>query len=70
MKDWVNVFKTGNIIDAELIKSVLLDHGIEAIIVNKIDSSYLIFGEATVYCPPEEAEEAKVIVKQTQSQHE
>ncbi len=70
MKDWVNVFKTGNIIDAELIKSVLLGHGIEAIIVNKIDSSYLFFGEATVFCPPEEAEEAKNIIKLTQEPHE
>ncbi len=70
MADWINVFKTSNIIDAEMMKAVLSDYGIESVIVNKIDSSLLIFGEATVYCPPEFAEEAKQVIRSNQIAHE
>ncbi len=66
MKNWVNVFKTGRLVDAELIKTILIDHGIDAVVVNRIDSS-ILFGEATVYCPQEHETEAKQIIKTTKS---
>ncbi|MBC7384138.1 MAG: DUF2007 domain-containing protein [Bacteroidia bacterium] len=69
MRDWIKVFKTGNIIDAELTKTILIDHGIDAVIVNKIDRS-LNFGEATVFCPPADADLAEMIIKQNQIVHE
>ncbi len=67
MKNWINVYKTGRLIDAELIKTILIDHQIDAVVINKIDSSYL-FGEAIVYCQPQNEEAAKEIIKNTLTQ--
>ncbi|GAB1447136.1 MAG: DUF2007 domain-containing protein [Bacteroidetes bacterium] len=50
MSDWVPVFRTGDNLKAELVKTFLIDEGINAIIVNKIDSAYPIFGMAEVHC--------------------
>lgn len=50
MSEWVAVFKTGDNLKAEMVKTFLLDEGINAIIVNKIDSAYPIFGMAEVHC--------------------
>lgn len=67
MKNWVNVYKTGRLIDAELVRTILIDHGIDAVVVNKIDSS-ILFGEAIVYCQPNNVIEAKEIIKNTFNQ--
>ena len=69
MNDWIKIYKTGRLIDAELIKTILIDHGIEAIVVNQIDSS-ILFGEAKVYCQPQNEEEAREIIKNTFTNHE
>jgi hypothetical protein len=53
MVGWVRIYKSTNAIDAEMVKAMLIDQGIEAVVINKIDSSYL-FGEASVYCKNEE----------------
>lgn len=57
MEGWVRVYKSTNSIDAEMVKAMLIDQGIEAVVINKIDSSYL-FGEASVYCRNEEEADA------------
>ena len=53
MEGWVRIYKSTNAIDAEMVKAMLIDQGIEAVVINKIDSSYL-FGEASVYCKNED----------------
>lgn len=45
--NWVKVFSTGKPWQAEMAKQILSDNGIEAIVINQQDSSYLI-GEAHV----------------------
>ena len=39
-KGWVQVYATNKLFQAEIFKRVLADHEIEAVIINKMDSSY------------------------------
>jgi len=52
MEGWVRVYKSTNAIEAEMVKAMLIDQDVEAVVINKIDSSYF-FGEASVYCKNE-----------------
>jgi hypothetical protein len=45
MSNWQTVFKTTVLHQAEIVKSVLHDLDIRSVIVNKKDSSYLVFGQ-------------------------
>ncbi|MCK4854138.1 MAG: DUF2007 domain-containing protein, partial [Bacteroidales bacterium] len=38
-KDWVQIYSTDKMFQAEILKQVLADHEIEAVIINKMDSS-------------------------------
>jgi hypothetical protein len=48
MENWVKVFKSTNAIEAEMVKDMLQENDIEAVVINKIDRS-LNFGEASVW---------------------
>jgi hypothetical protein len=41
-KDWIVVYRTGELHRAEMAKQMLQQNGIEAVIMNQKDSSYLI----------------------------
>lgn len=58
MNNWQIVFSTPYTYAAEVVKNKLEDAGIISIIVNKIDSSYLSFGLAEVYCLKQDVEKA------------
>lgn len=60
--DWVIVFSTPQIWEAELIKSILQQNNIECISLNKRDSSYLI-GEVEIYVSNTNALMAKQIIQ-------
>ncbi len=62
-EDWVEIYKTSNVIDAEMVKAMLADQGIEAVVLNQIDSSF-IFGKAIVYCKAEDESFAKTFIQQ------
>jgi hypothetical protein len=62
-KDWVIVFTTPQIWEAELIKGVLQQNNIECISLNKRDSSYLI-GEVEIYVSTADSFAAKQIIQQ------
>jgi hypothetical protein len=51
--NWVKVYTASNPIEAEIIIAMLYENGIEAVEMNKRDSSYLSFGAIEVYCPAE-----------------
>lgn len=59
---WTLVYTTNRIGQPELIKHQLEAEGIEAVVINKQDSSYH-FGSAEVYVRNEDAEQAYVILK-------
>jgi hypothetical protein len=52
MKDWSVIYKTKNSSRAEIVKGVLVESGINAVIVNKSDSSLpLSHGQLEILVP-------------------
>jgi len=62
-KNWIQVYSTNQMFQAELFKQVLEDHKIEAVILNKKDSSYK-FGEIEVYVKNDNVMKAKMLAKE------
>jgi len=48
-KNWVKIYKSSNFYQSEIVKQMLLQHHIEAVLMNKQDSSYRSFGDVEVY---------------------
>lgn len=63
MNDWITIFETDQLYQAEMIKGMLSDNSIEAVILNQKDSSYQIFGTIKVMVPEELQEKAREIIK-------
>ena len=63
-KDWIKIYRTGDLYRAELAKKVIEENGIDAVIMNQKDSSYLTFGEIEVLVKPEDEEKAKKLIKE------
>lgn len=59
--DWVTVYSTSKLFEAELVQSILTENEIECVLINKQDSSYL-FGEIEVCVPTEDAFSAKQLI--------
>ncbi|MDZ4667508.1 MAG: DUF2007 domain-containing protein [bacterium] len=64
MIGWVHVYKTSSAIDAEIVKDMLIDMGIDAVVVNQIDRSYTFFGEAKVFCREADEAQARLFINQ------
>jgi hypothetical protein len=56
--NWAKVFSTHSIYAAEIVAGNLESEGINAVVINKQDSSYG-FGEAEVFVHTEDAERAR-----------
>ncbi|MCK4746536.1 MAG: DUF2007 domain-containing protein [Bacteroidales bacterium] len=63
-KGWIIAYTTNQEFQAEIFKEVLRDHGIEAQILNKMDSSYRSFGDIEVYVPDTHILKAKMLAKE------
>lgn len=63
MDNWTSVFETDQLYKAELIKDILCNNNIDAVILNQKDSSYTSFGEIYVMVSQEEKEKAEGIIK-------
>lgn len=61
-KGWVKVYSTPRLHEAEIVKAILEDNEIPAVIFNKKDSSYLDFGEIEVYVKNTDALNAAGII--------
>ena len=48
-KNWINIFSSANLIEVEIVKQMLNQNNITAIILNKQDSSYNMFGSIDLY---------------------
>ena len=55
MDGWVKVFTSGDRFSVELVKGMLSENNIEAIIMDKCDSAYGIFGDVELYVSTENA---------------
>ncbi|MGK7391447.1 MAG: putative signal transducing protein [Candidatus Cyclobacteriaceae bacterium M2_1C_046] len=62
MTTWKSVYKTKERYKAEIVKDVLEDHGISAVMVNKQDSSYVIIGELEIHVPVDNVMQAIKII--------
>ncbi len=60
-KNWIKIYSTGVNYKAELLKGLLIENEIEAIIINKKDSIYL-FGELELYVHIDDVIKAKHIL--------
>ncbi len=59
---WEPIFSSSKPYQSEIVKDLLLDEEIPAVVINKQDSSYLAFGEIEVYVHREDILKAKLIV--------
>ena len=48
-KNWVRIYKSTNYYQSEIVKQMLVQHAVEAVLLNRQDSSYLNFGNVEVY---------------------
>ena len=62
--DWIKIYTSNNSYQASLVTTILKDHEIEVVELNKRDSSYLNFGEVELYIHPKHFDEAiEIIIK-------
>lgn len=59
----VLLYASDKLYQAELVRDLLAENGIESELLNKIDSLFLI-GEAEVYVDPEDEERAKHLISE------
>lgn len=48
-KNWIKIFTSTNYYQAEIVKQVLTENQIDAVLLNKQDSSHRTFGNIEVY---------------------
>ena len=61
--DWTLVHKTTNTFRAELLRNELENQEIKAILINRKDSMYPLFGQANLYVEARNADIARVILE-------
>ena len=63
MKDWICIYTSKNLQNAEMIKSLLSFNEINSVVVNKQDSSYM-FGDYEIYVNRDDVVKAKFVLKE------
>lgn len=63
-KGWVSVFCSSDEYLVSIAKDLLENMGIESVVLNHKDSSYLLWGEAEVYVTDQNEAQAREILKQ------
>ena len=61
-KGWIKLFATTDFYKAEIIRQALTEQGINAVILNKRDSSYGLFGQVELFAHQDDQEEARRII--------
>lgn len=61
MEDWISIYSTNNSFEAELVHGKLENAGLESVVMNKQDSSYL-FGEIEIYVHEQDSKQALNII--------
>jgi hypothetical protein len=65
MNEWFKLYSTRNYAEANIIKGMLEENNIKVIIMNKLDSSYINFGDIELYVPDHLKDTAKNLIDQT-----
>jgi len=66
-KDWKLVYFTGDDYRGTIAKELLEENGINAVVINRKDSSYTSFGDIEVYVSNEDEEQANKILEHLKS---
>jgi hypothetical protein len=68
-KDWIKVFATDRPFEAELVKGMLLENGVNAVLINRQDSSYIqaLPGQAEVYVHISQETQARELINEGRS---
>ena len=61
---WQCIYFSNQLHKIEIVRSVLNDHDIKSVVVDKRDSSYVMVGDIEVYVSNEDAILAKIIIEQ------
>jgi hypothetical protein len=61
-ENWVKVFESKAMIRAEIAREILEQNGVAAVIVNKQDSLYPVFGMCEVHVPLKDLSVAEKII--------
>lgn len=61
--NWQKIYATNSLPQAEIVRSLLQNFGIQAVIINKRESVYNLFGEAEVHVPREHVIRAIQLLK-------
>jgi len=48
-KNWIKIYTSINYFRAEMVKQILTEHQIDAVLMNKLDSAHRTFGAVDVY---------------------
>jgi len=63
MENWIKVFESSAQVRAEIVKGVLEEHGIQAVVLNKMETVYKLFGTYQVLVQRENSILASTIVQ-------
>lgn len=63
MQNWIKVFEDGKQIRAEIVKGVLEENEIQAVVLNKKETVYQIFGTYEVHVKREDAMKATKLIQ-------
>lgn len=61
-ENWAKAYQSEQAVRAEIAREILEQNGIAAVIMNKQDSSYPIFGRFEVHVPVADLEKAQTIL--------
>ena len=64
MENWKCIYTADQAYQAELVRGYLTNENVEAVVHNKKDSAYNLFGYAEVYVQPEDENLAIELIKQ------
>ena len=62
MKDWVCIYTSPKLQDAEMMKGLLSFNEINSVVINKQSSPYVMFGEFEIYVNHEDVAKAKFVL--------
>ena len=62
---WSILKASNQVFELEMMKGFLLENGIDAVVMNKQDSSYQVFGEGELLVKEEEVQRAEELLNQS-----
>lgn len=63
MENWIKVFEDGMQVRAEIVKGILIENEIQAVVLNKKETIYKIFGTYEVLVKREDAMNATKLIQ-------